>query len=360
MESTVDRMLRVLFNNVSEEILDSLPEFEVAALIAGMWNTFNTDHIYPHDAVKRVTNVFAFRKELNKLRHMPYIAQRSDEWYKLRRQRLTASDVAQALGKGKFGTRDQLIQKKSQEINGNPQPFKVMAPMKWGIMFEPMAMRCYQARNDNIRVHEFGMIPHESMSCFGASPDGITDLGIMTEIKCPYKRKITGEVPDYYELQMQGQMAVCNLKECDYIECDMQVFESYDDYYLIVEDSCNDHGVICEFRRGNDTYYEYSDPLLTAAEAQAWAREFASRTMRQDPDTQLVKIHHWRLRNMFVKRIYFDEKRWAETAEGIEQFWKDVMDAASKVTTTTVNAVSSNEDIVEKKKYTFVAESDSD
>lgn len=355
---TVDHMLRVIFNSMSEEVIDTIPAHELAGLIAGLWTNFNKDApMYAHDICERVEQICSYRKELHKLRQLPYIAQRTEEWYALRRHRLTASDTAQALGKGKFASRDQLIQKKVQDIRGKSVPFKVMAPMKWGIMFEAMAMRCYQQANDNVGVHEFGMIPHSTLSCFGASPDGITDLGIMTEIKCPYKRKITGEVPDYYELQMQGQMAVCNLKECDYIECDMQTFDSYDDYVTMVEDSQVNHGVICEFIRGTETYYEYSDPLLTAPQANAWAREFSSVEMRRDKDIQLVKMHFWRLRKMSVIRVHFDADRWNTIVPQIRQFWDDVQTALQ------TEEQDNDENVVhaeDKKKYKFIPESDED
>lgn len=351
----VDRMLRIVFNSVSEEVIDNIPPHELAGFLSGMWNMFNQDApMYAHDICKRIEDICSYRKELRKLRDMPYIAQRTEEWYALRRTRLTASDTAQALGKGKFGSRKQLIQKKVLDIRGKSAPFKVMAPMKWGIMFEDMAMRCYQQANDNVGIHEFGMIPHPTLSCFGASPDGITDLGIMTEIKCPYKRKITGEVPDYYELQMQGQMAVCNLKECDYIECDMQTFDSYEDYSIMVDDSVHNHGVICEFTRAGETYYEYSDPLLTAKQADAWARGFATTEMRRDKNIELVKIHYWRLRKMSIVRVHFDEERWNTIAPQIEQFWADV--------TTALNEDDTYEEPIEdnKKKYKFIPESDED
>jgi putative phage-type endonuclease len=313
------------------------------------------------DALKRVGEVRSYRCELQKLRDIPYIAQRTDEWYNLRKQRLTASDIAQAIGKGKFGNRDQLIQKKVAEVSANPPQFKQAPPMKWGTMFEDMAMRCYKQRNDNIAVYEFGLIPHPSLNCFGASPDGITELGIMTEIKCPYKRKITGEVPDYYELQMQGQMAVCGLKECDYIECEMQVFDNTEDYLLMNDGKVVDHGVICEFERYGEVFYEYSQENLTPKEAEAWAREFSSREMRRDKDLNLVRFHMWRLKHISVQRIYFDEARWNSVVPRIEAFWSDVVEARAKAETVPQLAQTTKTlNLTQKTKYKFVKEDEDD
>ena len=47
----------------------------------------------------------------------------------------------------------------------------------------------------------------------GASPDGITDDGVMVEIKCPPKRKFTKTVPPHYKMQVLGQLEVCNLDD---------------------------------------------------------------------------------------------------------------------------------------------------
>lgn len=313
----IDKPLRDLLNNVSSETFDGIKEDDLVGIVKLMCHATDTD-----DIRKRVQEIRTYRKELARLRSIPLIAQRTTEWYELRKQRLTASDTAQAIGRGKFGTRKQLLQKKILESQGVSAPFRTVPAMKWGIMFEPMAMRVYQERNDNIAVYEFGLIPHPTLDCYGASPDGISELGIMIEIKCPFRRQITGEVPDYYELQMQGQMAVCGLRECDYIECDMQVYDDEIEYFV---DNGDDHGVICEFSCEGDTWYEYSDPQLTPQQALAWAREFSVRELRRDASVNLVKLHMWRLRNVHIQRIFFDERRWNdEIVPEIQRFWNDV------------------------------------
>jgi putative phage-type endonuclease len=350
----LDKALRKLYNAVNSETLDAVPVEDMASIVRLV---ADIDETHQSDVEKRIEEIREYRAHLARLKAIPLIAQRSEEWYNLRKQRLTASDTAQAIGKGKFGSRDNLVQKKVLEMQGKSAPFRTMPAMKWGVMFEQMAMRCYQQENDGVNVYEFGLIPHPTLSCYGASPDGITELGIMTEIKCPYRRKITGEVPDYYELQMQGQMAVCGLRECDYIECDMQVFDNEEAYVDAQGDLTKDHGVICEFTRNGETMYEYSDPHLTARQAVAWARESSTRKMRQDELLTLVKLHMWSLRHMSVKRVYFDQERWDKLVPELESFWNDVVKGAS----TPVSATSSSKCLTDKKKhsYTFIQD-DSD
>ena len=46
---------------------------------------------------------------------------------------------------------------------------------------------------------------------YGATPDRVTMSAINVEIKCPYSREITPEVPIQYIGQLQFQMLVMNL-----------------------------------------------------------------------------------------------------------------------------------------------------
>jgi putative phage-type endonuclease len=175
-----------------------------------------------------------YRIQLQKLLKIPKLEQKTPEWYNARHNLITASDFAQALGKGKFGTQKQLIEKKVQT---NTDTIKVSNQFfEWGNMFEPVACNVYSAIHNNVTVYEFGLIQHPYHTYFGASPDGITEDGIMLEIKCPLKRKITGEIPLQYYYQIQGQLDVCELRECDYFECEFSKYDSWDDYKTNYQD----------------------------------------------------------------------------------------------------------------------------
>ena len=153
--------------------------------------------------------------QLQKLLEIPKIVQKSEEWYRARENMISASDFAQALGKGKFGNQNQLIQKKCDPVDESA--FSLTNPFfKWGNMFESVACDIYSSVN-KANSHEFGLLKHPVHKFFGASPDGISDDGVMLEIKCPLKRKIGGDVPTQYYYQIQGQLDVCGLEECDYL-----------------------------------------------------------------------------------------------------------------------------------------------
>jgi putative phage-type endonuclease len=180
------------------------------------------------------------------------IEQRSPQWYEARKSLITASDAAQALGEGKFGTRAEFFQKKLDAILAHvPKAMNMnLPPLKWGIKYEPVAAYLY-SHLFGLRLHEFGLLVHPEFTFIGASPDGISEAGIMVEIKCPYRRKITGEVPGQYYMQMQLQLAVCGLRECDYFECEIEesdVLDASEPYTGRVSSVMRDNG---------DTEYTY-------------------------------------------------------------------------------------------------------
>lgn len=257
---------------------------------------------------------------LDELLKQPQVAQRSPEWYELRKNRLTASDIAQSLNKGKFGTKQQLLTKKAFP---DSVPFLSNPALQWGVMFEPMASRSYTQRNHDVKVYEFGLIPHPSVDCFGASPDGITEHGIMLEFKCPLRRKIDGNIPEQYEMQMQGQMAVCGLNECDYVECDMQKIYNSDEYLQIIpKHERRDHGIILERLSENGTNedkYLYSPEYVTPSEAIEWL----SNVLRTNTQTQ-YKTVFWKLRKINICRVIFDGDRWNDLVPQIKAFWQEV------------------------------------
>ena len=153
------------------------------------------------------------------------IEQRTPEWYETRETMITASDWATAIDQGHFSTKNDFILKKC----GKGDIFKGNIYTEWGIKYEPIATKLYEVRN-KIKVYEFGVLRHLNYSFLGASPDGITVQGIMLEIKCPYSRKITGIVPKDYWIQVQGQLEVCDLSYCDFLECKIIEYSGISDY----------------------------------------------------------------------------------------------------------------------------------
>ena len=290
--------------------------------------TSMVDHIYEHiafvfnknigkcDIYSRVHKVIEYKTVLQALMNIPKIDQRTPAWYEARNNMITASDIAQSLGHGKFGTQRQFYEKKcGYEIDKFDSS---MPALKWGIMFEPVAASAYSLKNEDVVVHEFGLLRHPSVGHLGASPDGISEMGIMIEIKCPWRRKITGEIPLQYYYQMQGQLDVCGLDECDYLECG---FREYDELCDFVEDFSETEdfmGIILELKDGKG--YEYVDASL-------W-RDVDAQLAWMDAATKacdVEKTHFWRLHTYSVRRVYRDDQFIKDAYTKLADVWQNVV-----------------------------------
>jgi len=104
------------------------------------------------------------------------------------------------------------------------------SPLHWGVKYEPVTAMIY-AQRLSAEIGEFGCIQHRDHPFIGASPDGIVitrdhpAYGRMLEIKNVVNREINGIPSMAYWIQMQVQMEVCDLEECDFVET---VFKEYD------------------------------------------------------------------------------------------------------------------------------------
>lgn len=125
---------------------------------------------------------------------------------------LTASDAASAIGCNPYETPDGLFVKK---VGG--RKFAGNAAMDRGTLLEPIARDMYDARY-NKKSHEIGLVQHPDYPWLGGSADGITECGRLIEIKCPMTRKIEDKVPKHYIAQIQLNMEILNLDECDFIQ----------------------------------------------------------------------------------------------------------------------------------------------
>jgi putative phage-type endonuclease len=287
---------------------------------------FAAEAFAAEDVKKRALEIQEYRKELKVLLQLPLMKQRTEEWYEARKTRLTASDLCDAI---KGGNGSIKLAKKKANIIVDTINYNAIPALKWGTMFEPMATRCYSQKMNNIEIHDFGLVCDTENEHFGASPDGINELGIMLEIKCPYSRKIEdGVIPEKYKMQIQGQLAVCKLKECDYIECVFKSLESVEEY-LAFDGDDEKHGVIAEYYNPKGEYvYYYSEANQTPKECVdeicigSLSDERCERIRREK--LKFSKYTYWRLDEMIIQRVVFNADMWKTIVPKINRFWESV------------------------------------
>ncbi len=104
--------------------------------------------------------------------------QKSDAWLEARRTCITASDVASVLGDNPYSDATSVLLSKlgiTPRFNGNDAT-------RHGEKYEPIAIQRYETLNTTT-VHEFGLLHHPTISGLAGSPDGITESGILIEVK---------------------------------------------------------------------------------------------------------------------------------------------------------------------------------
>jgi putative phage-type endonuclease len=170
-------------------------------------------------------------KRIMDLDRQQAVVQRSMEWYERRKKFITASQVASIIGVCHFDTRVTMMRKKLR-LTDESESFASKA-MKYGTENEPIAIRKYEEITGK-KVIPIGLLEsvNENEPFFAGSPDGIRNDGILIEVKCPYSRIPTDEVPSWYVPQVQFLMHILQLDECHFVQYRPQ--QCFDDEMLII------------------------------------------------------------------------------------------------------------------------------
>jgi len=125
---------------------------------------------------------------------------------------ITASDAASAIGDNHYESVDSFIKKKvlRTKWGGNEATAH-------GTLLEPFVRDLYDKKFGKTTT-EIGLVQHPEYPFLGGSADGITDDGILLEIKCPLTRKIESKVPKYYIPQIQLLLEILDFEDCDFVQ----------------------------------------------------------------------------------------------------------------------------------------------
>jgi putative phage-type endonuclease len=154
--------------------------------------------------------------------------QRTDEWFKSRLGKVTASRIADVVARTRNGyaasRANYMAQLVCERLTGKQAESFSNAAMEWGVEQEGPARDAYSAKVGEL-VTEVGFISHPTIPMAGASPDGLVGTNGCVEIKCPstathIEYLFDREPPQKYFYQMQWQMACTGTEWCDWVSYD--------------------------------------------------------------------------------------------------------------------------------------------
>jgi putative phage-type endonuclease len=154
--------------------------------------------------------------------------QRTDEWFKSRLGKVTASRIADVVARTRTGyaasRTNYMAQLVCERLTGKQAESFSNAAMEWGVEQEGPARDAYSAKVGEL-VTEVGFISHPTIPMAGASPDGLVGNNGCVEIKCPstathIEYLFDRDPPQKYFYQMQWQMACTGTEWCDWVSYD--------------------------------------------------------------------------------------------------------------------------------------------
>ena len=275
--------------------------------------------------------IYNSRKEkLAALKQLKLPEQRTPEWYAMRKEKLTASSLGSAIERCHFQTREELLLSKIED-----KPYEPNEITEWGVKYEDVAIAFYEEMY-NVKILDFGMIPHPTFEAFGASPDGICDdtgndpfVARMVEIKCPPKRKFTKSVPHHYWMQVQGQLEVCDLDECDFLQVKIEEYENYEEYSKDVFEIDGvihpgrtaglrfPKGVTITYKNEEKLSYKYCKLNQTDEQLHHW--------IQQSDQNNIHEIKWWKITRYENTLVTRDREWWSSNVEKILKFYTDMM-----------------------------------
>lgn len=144
--------------------------------------------------------------------------QRTDEWYAIRRGKMSASNAETIIANGK-GLETYIYNLMAEYYSSAEKENYINADMQRGIDLEPEARLEFEFYT-NLDVQEVGFIEHNEF--IGVSPDGLIGDDGLIEIKCPndsiyFKLLLSNNVKPEYIAQMQMQMYVTDRQYCYFV-----------------------------------------------------------------------------------------------------------------------------------------------
>lgn len=146
------------------------------------------------------------------------VPQKSDEWFKLREKRMTASH-AQAIAANGKGLVTYITKLMQEYYSSKPPENFSNKHTDRGNELEDSAAFLYQMET-GLDTKKVGFVEHSEF--VGCSPDLFVSDDGMAEIKCPddkvyFQYLLDGKIDTKYQLQCQMQLFICEKSYCDLV-----------------------------------------------------------------------------------------------------------------------------------------------
>jgi putative phage-type endonuclease len=315
-----------ILNLTNEDVIE-----EITNIINNCFSIYHRNECpvrsYKTTFIIKPPNISKITKKINYIKSKPQPEQKTTEWYETRHQLLTASSIWKAFGTE--SVKNQLIYDKCNTFNIEKyNKVSMDSTLHWGHKYEPLSVKLYESFY-NTKVSDFGCIIHDKHRYLAASPDGInTDInssryGRMLEIKNIVNREITDDVKYEYWIQMQIQMEVCNLNECDFLETR---FIEYEDEELFNNDGSFTYssnlelkGIIMCFICDKKPYYEYAPLFITKEEFEEW--ELSIMEKHENDNNIWIKNIYWKLDELNCMLVLRNKLWFSSAISKIQDLW---------------------------------------
>lgn len=337
----IQDLLNIYFENLYFDRNEDYFKDEIKSIIESSFEMFYNMYpkrSYSNTLVLQKPDIPTIQEKIKKLKNKDQPAQRTSEWYMYRHNLITASNAYKVFENE--SSRNQLIYEKcvmpfipsAETENTESHPVSqvnVNSALHWGQKYEPISVMVYEHLYKTA-VGDFGCIQHDTYHFIGASPDGINIdpsspiYGRMLEIKNPVSREIDGVPKKEYWVQMQQQMEVCDLDECDFLETKFIEYVNEDEFnkdgeFAETADG-NMKGIIMYFsnKYGNPVYKYKPLDIDNADDFLVWEEQ----QMDENEDTMTwIKNIYWKLDQISCVLVQRNQKWFHDNVGAMKELW---------------------------------------
>lgn len=331
-----DTLKDYVIHLLTEQLVDVEEEYRLQYLLENVYNSAYNIYFsnimpprsYKTTYIRKIPNTKKMDEKIKYLKSKPQPDQRTKDWYLRRYNMITASNAWKILDSQ--SNVNSIIYEKCVPLDtSRNDSLNTGTAFHWGHKYEPLSVMYYEYTYKT-KVEDYGCIGHDDYSFLGASPDGINvdsssyRHGRMLEIKNPVNRILDGNPKKEYWIQMQLQMEVCDLNECDFLETtfkeyeDKEEFDNDGDFTYTKEGQIK--GVIMYFLDNGNYHYEYAPLYITQEGFDIWE----SKMMEKNESKLWLKNIYWRLHEVSCILVLRNKFWFKNSIEKIENIWKTI------------------------------------